>query len=93
MFWVLPRSNVDSILPLTVTPSPQKSVRVMVGRTEILSPVFERVLVQSFGDAEHNPWRTDRFAPAYASRVNDLTRSTAQATVPPSVPAPDNETS
>jgi hypothetical protein len=87
VFWVVPRETADAILPLTVTPAPQNTVRVMVGRTEILSPVFEKVLVESFAGAQDNPWRTDRFAPAFAARVSTLTRSTAQA-LPASVPAP-----
>jgi len=87
VFWVVPRETADAILPLTVTPAPQHTVRVMVGRTEILSPVFEKVLVESFADAQRNPWRGDRFAPAFAARVSALTKSTAQ-TLPPSVPAP-----
>lgn len=89
VFWVLPQNSTDAILPLTVNPPPQKSVRVMVGRTEILSPVFERVLVENFANPEKNPWRADRFAPAFAARVSALNSkpATAQA-IPPSVPAP-----
>ena len=87
VFWIVPRENTDAVLPLAVTPAPQTTVRVMLGRTEILSPVFEKVLVENFSNPENNPWRADRFAPAYASRVSDLSQSTARA-VPPSVPAP-----
>jgi hypothetical protein len=89
VFWIVPRESTDAILPLAVNPAPEKTVRVMVGRTEILSPVFERVLVENFSNPEKNPWRTDRFAPAFAARVSDLSKSTAsRAAVPPSVPAP-----
>ena len=89
VFWIVPRESTDAILSLSVTPAPQKTVRVMVGRTEILSPVFEKVLMESFANPEKNPWRADRFAPAYAARVGALQSrpATAQA-LPPSVPAP-----
>ena len=87
VFWVVPQESADAVLPLSVTPAPQKTVRVMVGRTEILSPVFEKVLVENFANPEQNPWRTDRFAPAFAARVSNLSMSTSRA-LPPSVPAP-----
>jgi hypothetical protein len=87
VFWIVPRETTDAILPIDVSPAPEKSVRVMLGRTEILSPVFEAVLVENFANPERNPWRNDRFAPAFAARVSDLTQATAQA-APPSVPRP-----
>jgi hypothetical protein len=87
VFWVVPRGTTDTILPLSISPAPEKTIRVMLGRTEILTPVFENVLVENFANPERNPWRNDRFAPAFAARVSDLTKTTAQTT-PPSVPRP-----
>jgi hypothetical protein len=43
-FWILPRAQVDAILPLEITPVPDKLERVIVGRSEILTPGFEREL-------------------------------------------------
>jgi hypothetical protein len=43
-FWILPRAQVDRILPLTITPVPDKVERVIVGRSEILTPEFEQAL-------------------------------------------------
>jgi hypothetical protein len=37
VFYVLPRSAVDAILPLDMTPAPASTVRVFVGRVELLS--------------------------------------------------------
>jgi hypothetical protein len=38
VFYVLPRHQTDSILPLKITPAPTKLVRVLVGRMEIMTP-------------------------------------------------------
>ncbi|MDB5105703.1 MAG: hypothetical protein JWP91_3392 [Fibrobacteres bacterium] len=46
-FWILPRAQVDRILPLEITPKPDKLERVIVGRSEILTPEFEQVLYQA----------------------------------------------
>ena len=43
-FWILPRAMVDRILPLSITPAPEKTERVIVGRSEVLTPAFEREL-------------------------------------------------
>jgi len=37
-FYVLPRQQSDAILPLAITPKPNKLVRVLVGRMEIMTP-------------------------------------------------------
>ena len=38
VFWIVPAATTDRILPLTVTPAPEKTVRVLVGRSEVLRP-------------------------------------------------------
>jgi hypothetical protein len=43
-FWILPRAQVDRILPLSITPAPEDIQRVIVGRSEILTPDFEAEL-------------------------------------------------
>lgn len=42
VFYILPRSATDRILPLNVSPKPKETVRVMVGRAEIITPEMER---------------------------------------------------
>ncbi len=37
VFYVLPRHRTDAILPLEITPKPNKLVRVLVGRMEIMT--------------------------------------------------------
>ena len=38
IFYIMPRSITDSVLPLTLTPAPDGLVRVLVARTDILTP-------------------------------------------------------
>jgi hypothetical protein len=38
LFYTVPRSLTDEIIPLTVAPAPDKMVRVLVGRMETLTP-------------------------------------------------------
>ena len=77
VFWVVPRSQVDAILPLQVSPAPSELERVIVGRSEILTPSFEKRLIADFaaasGRERGNRWASDRFFPAYAARVKQLT--------------------
>jgi hypothetical protein len=42
VFYVLPRTRTDEILPLTVEPRPKETVRVLVGRTEVITPEMEK---------------------------------------------------
>jgi hypothetical protein len=41
LFYVLPQTTTDKILPLTVEPKPDETIRVMVGRLEIMTPQEE----------------------------------------------------
>ncbi|RYD33912.1 MAG: hypothetical protein EOP86_12230 [Verrucomicrobiaceae bacterium] len=85
VFWIVPSEFTDKTLPLAIAPAPAKTVRVMVGRTEILTPAFESRLVAEFNVAgqqengQANPWGTDRFFPAYQERVNQLRARIARA--------------
>lgn len=47
VFWSLPRAATDRILPLDVKPAPEKIVRVLVGRSEILRPRTERMWLEA----------------------------------------------
>lgn len=71
VFWIVPRTFTDTILPIEIDPAPTDLVRVMVGRSEILSPAFEHELVETIGTTV-NPHVADRFAPAYQARVQAL---------------------
>lgn len=42
VFYILPRNTTDAVLPLTIDPRPSEVVRVLVGRTEIITPEMEK---------------------------------------------------
>jgi hypothetical protein len=66
-FWILPRAMVDRVLPLTVTPLPDKIERVMVGRSEILTPEFEQTLFHAQAkDSLEAKFGADKYRLAYA---------------------------
>src|SRR5262249_50820162 len=44
LFYIVPRSFVDTILPLTISPAPGRTVRVFVGRIELASPATQNAL-------------------------------------------------
>jgi hypothetical protein len=78
VFWVLPRETTDRLLPLEVFPSPTETVRVLVGRSEVLRPRQETQWLtasRKTGD-EAGPWnafvQTDRFGLAIRERVQAL---------------------
>ena len=79
VFWIVPRETVDEVLPLAISPKPEKVERVIVGRSEILRPGFESALMSAFVDAKRtdgtqkpNQWLNDRFYPAYLNRINQI---------------------
>lgn len=73
VFWIVPRKMVDEVLPLSASPAPKKTERVIVGRSEILRPWFERRLVEASSEPNH-PLAHDRFFPAYSARIEQLRR-------------------
>jgi len=54
VFYLVPRESTDQILPLTIEPKPDQTVRVLVGRAEIITPEQENRmtdLVRRMGSA------------------------------------------
>jgi hypothetical protein len=75
VFWVVPGAETERILPLKITPKPREMVRVLVGRSEVLRPRFEKQLVKEFQAKKRDAWNVreaDRYGSAYQERVNEL---------------------
>lgn len=79
VFWVLPQEKTDAILPLSVDPAPDKTIRIMVGRSEVIRPKQEREWLKMTTSKETEnltAWtrliNTDRFGLAYQQRVQAL---------------------
>lgn len=68
VFWILPRTLTDEILPITIHPTPSELRRVMVGRSEFLTPEFEQELLTK--DSLY--WEDDRYRYAYEERIEQL---------------------
>jgi hypothetical protein len=49
VFYVLPRMTTDEVLPLTVEPLPRETIRVLVGRTEVITPEMEKDVLRQVG--------------------------------------------
>ena len=79
VFWVMPTAQVDELLPLSITPRPDKLTRVLVGRAEILTPSAEEQLLSSSEEANSLP-HYDRFSRAYQHRIEQL-KATASVTI------------
>ncbi len=41
VFYLLPRAEIDALLPLSINPAPTEYVRTIVGRIEVISPQME----------------------------------------------------
>src|SRR5207249_9877556 len=50
LIYIVPRSVVDSILPLEIQPNPAQIVRVFVGRMEIITPAVEEDVKQAIAN-------------------------------------------
>jgi hypothetical protein len=44
VFYILPRGTTDATLPLKIDPQPEELVRVLVGRTEVITPEMEKAV-------------------------------------------------
>src|SRR5215472_6902968 len=52
VLYLLPRAWTDRTLPLKLDPQPRELIRVMVGRTEVLSPELQQKLVTELSKAQ-----------------------------------------
>lgn len=83
VLYVAPRSFVDLVAPITITPAPEALERVYVGRVEVLSPEEEQAVVatvvQAAGGAQIDPVETlGVFAEPKLRRALELLTDPAQ---------------
>ncbi len=48
LFYIVPRSFVDSVLPLSISPAPAEITRVFVGRDELITPATAQAVESAF---------------------------------------------
>ncbi|MEX0968322.1 MAG: T9SS type A sorting domain-containing protein [Bacteroidia bacterium] len=73
VFWILPDELTNQLLPIQITPQPCELERVLVGRSEILTPAFEEKIKSG-----NYPGPSDRFYSAYWQRANQLSENPDQ---------------
>ncbi len=58
VFYLMPRNTTDAILPIDIEPEPAVLVRVLVGRTEIITPEMEESVADQISNlSEHSATR------------------------------------
>ena len=72
IFWIVPRHLTDQILPIKITPTPDTLERVLVGKTEILTPKFEAKLLADYRAGRMSNYTNDRYHLAYLQRAQEL---------------------
>ena len=68
VFYVLPRMTTDEILPLQVAPRPKETVRVLVGRAEVITPEMEQDVRKQVGLLRSNSPKIREQAQAYLKK-------------------------
>lgn len=53
LFYIVPNHFVNAILPLTITPMPSQTVRVFVGRLELVSPATIKAVANALASHDH----------------------------------------
>ncbi len=98
VFYIVPRYFIDQVLPLTISPAPAKSVRVFVGRLELITPATEQAVANAL--THHDREMIDKYSrfvepildqmkeedPAHARQL-DLDLSTTYSIQPTQLPA------
>jgi hypothetical protein len=52
LLYIVPRLFVDGILPLTINPAPAQTVRVFVGRLEVITPPTEKAVERALNTGD-----------------------------------------
>jgi hypothetical protein len=71
LFYLMPRGNVDAVLPIKITPEPHMIERVFVGRVELLSPAMSRSVAAALVSGDTNVLaRCRRFLRPWADMIS-----------------------
>jgi hypothetical protein len=96
VFYLVPRSAVDTLLPLKISPAPAATARVFVGRVELLSPYMRQTIETALAKSDTatlskcgrflDPFlammKTVTISPAVRSFMNQAHMRAAQAPPP-----------
>lgn len=71
IFYIIPRSTVDSVLPLTINPQPAATSRVFVGRVELLSPRVRQAITTALDTGDIDTLaKFGRFLSPFLEQIN-----------------------
>jgi hypothetical protein len=81
LLYIVPRTFVDSILPLSINPAPAETVRVFVGRLELVTPATQMAVEQALSASDQTTLaRYGRFlVPILESMIADEKNPSRQA--------------
>jgi hypothetical protein len=74
VFWIVPQTDLERILPLKADPAPANQVRVLVGRADIMRPKFEQQMIAALGTKAFYQYEQDRFILPYTNRLKQLVK-------------------
>lgn len=74
VFWIVPQTDLEKILPLKADPAPANQVRVLVGRADIMRPKFEQQMIADLGTKAFQKYYEDRFIGPYTNRLRQLVK-------------------
>ncbi len=72
VFWIVPVNSTAKTLPMTITPKPDKLERILVARSEVLTPEFEKQLLADYQKGNLYNYYSDRYYLAYQARVQAM---------------------
>jgi hypothetical protein len=73
LLYVLPRPTVDEVIPIQIQPPPDKLVRVMVGRVEVLYPERERQITRAVAGLGSDEFRIREAATQELAQLGRIT--------------------
>lgn len=81
LLYIVPRQFVESVLPLSVQPAPSQTVRVFVGRLELVTPATQQAVERALETHDHATLsRYGRFlAPILETMIDDEQDSAKKA--------------
>jgi hypothetical protein len=72
ILYLVPRERVDGVLPIHIKPEPDRLVRVMVGRVEVLTPARERQIEKFVADLGASDFKTRQAASSGLAKLGRL---------------------
>jgi hypothetical protein len=76
VLYILPRSKVEALLPISIHPSAQQLVRVFVGRVELLSPFMKNEISAALAHGDVTVLgKYGRFLNAFLHELGDVPTS------------------